>query len=122
MNRFALTSLGVALVKEPLLHFLLAGAALFGAYAWMSRAAEDASANKSTQIQISAGDVEWLIASDQLATQQRAHRGSIAQIVDGCPGAAGRSPQYTCSLARSPSVSSAIWRRSLLCLIVWLRM
>jgi hypothetical protein len=60
MNRSALTSLGVALVKEPLLHFLLAGAALFGAYAWMNRGAENANADKATQIQINVGDVEWL--------------------------------------------------------------
>jgi hypothetical protein len=46
-------------LKEPLLHFLLAGAALFGAYAWLIRVPETPNA-KATQIQISAGDVRWL--------------------------------------------------------------
>jgi hypothetical protein len=48
------------LLKEPLFHFLLAGAALFGAYAWVNRAPENSYAKKATQIQISAGDVRWL--------------------------------------------------------------
>ena len=47
-------------LKEPLLHFLLAGAALFGAYAWMNRAAENPASKKAAQIQISAGDIRWL--------------------------------------------------------------
>jgi len=41
--------------KEPLLHFLLAGAALFGAYAWINRTAENPNASKAPQIQIGAG-------------------------------------------------------------------
>jgi len=47
-------------LKEPLLHFLLAGAALFGAYAWMNRTPIDANVGKAQQIHISAGDVQWL--------------------------------------------------------------
>ena len=48
----------VSPVKEPLLHFLLLGAALFGAYAWMNRATP--SDTPSRQVHISAGDVQWL--------------------------------------------------------------
>jgi hypothetical protein len=60
MNRTALASLAVALMKEPLLHFLLAGVALFGAYAWMNRVAENPNASKAQQIHIGAGDVQWI--------------------------------------------------------------
>lgn len=47
-------------LKEPLFHFLLAGAALFGAYTWMNRATEKPAADKAAQIRISTGDVQWL--------------------------------------------------------------
>jgi hypothetical protein len=56
-------------MKEPLLHFALAGAALFGAYAWMNRAADSANAGKAQQIRIAAGDVQWL--SENWTTQWR---------------------------------------------------
>jgi hypothetical protein len=54
-------------LKEPLVHFLLAGAALFGAYAWIIRAQENPTANKTTKIEITAGDVRWL--SENWTTQ-----------------------------------------------------
>jgi PPIC-type PPIASE domain len=50
----------VKVLKEPLLHFLLAGALLFGVYGWLNRPAENPSADKARQIQVSAGDVAWL--------------------------------------------------------------
>jgi hypothetical protein len=46
------------LFKEPLLHFLLIGVALFGAYAWHNRGTQ--SDTKLHQVRISAGDVQWL--------------------------------------------------------------
>src|SRR5262245_19107109 len=57
------------LLKEPLLHFVLAGAALFGAYSWMNRAAEKPNAGTAPRIQVSAGDVQWL--SENWTTQWR---------------------------------------------------
>jgi hypothetical protein len=48
------------LVKEPLLHFLLVGAVLFGAYTLMNRATEKPNVGKSPQIQVSVGDIQWL--------------------------------------------------------------
>jgi hypothetical protein len=51
-----------------LLHFLVAGAALFGAYAWMNRAAEDPAGN-GQQIHVGAGDVQWL--AENWTTQWR---------------------------------------------------
>ena len=68
MNRPGLAPLA-ALMKEPLLHFLLAGAALFGAYAWINRAAENPNAGKAQQLHIAAGDVEWL--AENWTTQWR---------------------------------------------------
>jgi hypothetical protein len=47
-------------LKEPLVHFLLAGAVLFGAYAWIIRTPERPTAYKTVQVQVSAGDVRWL--------------------------------------------------------------
>jgi hypothetical protein len=59
----------MSVLKEPLLHFLLAGAAVFGAYAWMNRAAENPNFNKVQQIHISEGDVQWL--AENWTTQWR---------------------------------------------------
>jgi hypothetical protein len=56
-------------LREPLLHFLLAGAVLFGAYAWMNRTAETPTASKAQQIHVSAGDVRWL--AENWTTQWR---------------------------------------------------
>jgi hypothetical protein len=58
----------MSLLKEPLLHFLVAGAALFGAYAWMNRPAEDPAGN-GQQIHVGAGDVQWL--AENWTTQWR---------------------------------------------------
>jgi hypothetical protein len=50
-------------VREPLLHFLLAGAALFGAYAWMNRSADLAAPAAEQQIRIGTDEVAWLAAT-----------------------------------------------------------
>lgn len=47
-------------LKEPLLHFLVAGAALFGAYYWLNRSAEVSDASTAQQVHIRAGDVQWI--------------------------------------------------------------
>jgi hypothetical protein len=59
----------IKMLKEPLLHFVLAGAALFGVYAWMNRAAENPGAGKAAQIHMGAGDVQWL--AENWTTQWR---------------------------------------------------
>lgn len=46
--------------KEPLLHFLLAGAALFGVYSWVKSDAETPGTNNAQQIHVRAGDVQWI--------------------------------------------------------------
>ena len=47
-------------LKEPLLHFLLAGVAIFGAYAGLNRAPAKPDADRVAKIHVSAGDVQWL--------------------------------------------------------------
>ena len=46
------------LLKEPLLHFLVLGATLFGAYAWQNRGTDEK--NPVVQVRIGEGDVQWL--------------------------------------------------------------
>ncbi len=48
----------MAILREPLLHFLVAGAAIFGAYAWFGRGAE--TAPTARVVRISESDVAWL--------------------------------------------------------------
>jgi hypothetical protein len=47
------------LFREPLLHFLLAGALLFGAFAWLNRG-EDASGDVDTTIRVTERELTWL--------------------------------------------------------------
>jgi len=44
------------LLKEPLLHFLIAGSVLFAAYGWLNRGADD----DRPVVRITAAEVEWL--------------------------------------------------------------
>lgn len=48
-------------LQEPLLHFLLIGALLFGAYAWQNRGASGQSTPRL--VRVSEGDVQWLKAT-----------------------------------------------------------
>jgi len=46
------------LFKEPLLHFFLIGAILFGAYSWMNRGAQGGA--NALQVRITEGEAKWL--------------------------------------------------------------
>ncbi len=48
------------LLKEPLLHFLIAGSFLFGAYSWFIRGAADEAKAECRAVRITANEVEWL--------------------------------------------------------------
>jgi hypothetical protein len=48
------------LLKEPLLHFLVAGAALFAAYSWLNGFAANSNLDRAQQLNVTKGDVEWL--------------------------------------------------------------
>jgi hypothetical protein len=50
----------VRFLREPLLHFLLAGAVLFAAFAWLNRGADTTAGTASRTVRITAAEVEWL--------------------------------------------------------------
>ena len=49
-----------AAVREPLIHFLFAGAAIFGLHAWVTRDAAPAADDPNRVVRVSAADVDWL--------------------------------------------------------------
>lgn len=53
-------SRAVRLLREPLLHFLVAGGVLFAVFAWLNRGADDTAGTASRTVRITAGEVEWL--------------------------------------------------------------
>jgi hypothetical protein len=61
-------------LKEPLLHFLVIGAALFGLYAWHSRNGNDAGAQ---QVRLADSDVRWL---EETFAQERQRPPSEAEL------------------------------------------
>ena len=48
------------LLKEPFVHFLIAGAVLFAGYAWLNRETANRPPNGSRVVSITASDVTWL--------------------------------------------------------------
>ena len=64
MNRISLTK---NFLREPLLHFTIAGALLFGGYVWLDRGAE--ASLPEEPIRIGEGEVRWL--RETFATQWR---------------------------------------------------
>jgi parvulin-like peptidyl-prolyl isomerase len=57
----------IRLLKEPLLHFLVIGAALFGAYAWLNRDGNNAGGQ---QVRLAESDVGWLRETFALERQR----------------------------------------------------
>lgn len=55
-----LAALAVKLLKEPLLHFLLAGGVLFAVHAWMNPATNEAAVSASHTVRITGNEVAWL--------------------------------------------------------------
>lgn len=47
-------------LKEPLLHFLVAGSVLFAAYGWLNRGADGETDHAARTVRITANEVEWL--------------------------------------------------------------
>ena len=47
-------------LKEPLLHFLIAGGVLFAAHAWLNREADESVGAAARTVRITANEVEWL--------------------------------------------------------------
>jgi parvulin-like peptidyl-prolyl isomerase len=68
------------LLKEPLLHFLVIGACLFGAYAWLNRDGSDAGV---PQLRLAAGDVQWLKDTFALERQRAPTEEELRALVRG---------------------------------------
>jgi parvulin-like peptidyl-prolyl isomerase len=70
------------LLKEPLLHFLVIGAVLFGVYAWLNR---DGNGNDAVvpQVRLAAGDVQWLKDTFALERQRAPTEEELRALVRG---------------------------------------
>ena len=65
-------------LKEPLLHFLVIGAALFGAYAWHNRNGNDAGVQ---QVRLADSDVHWLEETFALQWQREPTEAELRGLV-----------------------------------------
>ncbi len=68
------------LLREPLLHFLIIGAALFAAYAWQNRGGEQAVA---PQVRLADSDVRWLKETFALEHQRQPEQAELQGLVRG---------------------------------------
>ena len=69
------------LLREPLLHFVVLGALLFGAYAWLNRGA--VASSESRQVRVSEGDVRWLVETWSRQRQRPPSRDELRGLVTG---------------------------------------
>jgi parvulin-like peptidyl-prolyl isomerase len=67
-------------LKEPLLHFLVVGAVLFGAYAWLNRDGNDAGVR---QVRLADSDVRWLKETFVLQWQREPSEEELRGLVRG---------------------------------------
>jgi parvulin-like peptidyl-prolyl isomerase len=65
------------LLKEPLLHFLVIGALLFGAYAWLNRD----SGTAPPQVRLAQSDVSWLKETFALERQRQPSEAELRGLV-----------------------------------------
>jgi parvulin-like peptidyl-prolyl isomerase len=68
------------ILKEPLLHFLVIGALLFGAYAWLNRDGNDAGMQ---QVRLAESDVQWLKETFALERQRAPTEEELRGLVRG---------------------------------------
>ena len=66
------------LLKEPLLHFLVIGALLFAAYAWLNR---DGGGAGTPQVRLAASDVSWLKETFALERQRQPDESELRGLV-----------------------------------------
>ncbi|MCK7481125.1 MAG: hypothetical protein M0C28_30925 [Candidatus Moduliflexus flocculans] len=112
------------MAREPLVHFLIAGALLFAAYAWLNRGADDLAGSAERTVRITANEVEWLkqtwarqwqrppsddelkglvagyLKETLLAREARARRGSM-RTTRSCAGALRRRWSSWCRTRRN---------------------
>jgi hypothetical protein len=65
-------------LQEPLLHFLVIGAVLFGAYAWLNRNGDNAGA---TSLRLAESDVAWLKETFALERQREPNEAELRALV-----------------------------------------
>jgi parvulin-like peptidyl-prolyl isomerase len=68
-------------LKEPLLHFLLTGAVLFVAYAWLNHGAENTRSGERQEVRVSEGDVKWLAETWSRQWQREPSREELRGLV-----------------------------------------
>jgi hypothetical protein len=73
-------SLPGQILKEPLLHFLLIGGLLFGAYAWVNRGASEQPAQ---QVRFAEADVKWLEDTFALEHQRQPTPEELRDLIRG---------------------------------------
>ena len=73
-------SLPRQILKEPLLHFLIIGALLFGAYAWVNRGANE---QGEQQVRLAEADVKWLKDTFALEHQREPTPAEVRDLVRG---------------------------------------
>jgi len=66
------------ILKEPLLHFLVIGALLFGAYAWVNR---NGGATPAREVPLAQSDVKWLTDTFALEHQRQPTQEELAGLV-----------------------------------------
>ena len=71
-------SLPRQILKEPLLHFLIIGALLFGAYAWVNRGANE---QGEQQVRLAEADVKWLKDTFALEHQREPTPAEVRDLV-----------------------------------------
>jgi hypothetical protein len=69
------------LLQEPLLHFLAAGAVLFGVYAWINGGEENGEASRARQVHIGEGEVQWLKQTWAQRWQREPNREELRGLV-----------------------------------------
>jgi parvulin-like peptidyl-prolyl isomerase len=67
-------------LQEPLLHFLVIGAVLFGAYAWLNRNGDNAGA---PSLRLAESDVAWLKETFALERQREPNEAELRALVRG---------------------------------------
>jgi len=69
------------ILKEPLVHFLVLGALLFGAYAWLNRGASGTAVNRAGTVRVTTNEVAWLKATWARQWQREPTRDELRGLV-----------------------------------------
>ena len=69
------------LLREPLLHFVMAGAVLFGAYSLLNRSDASPDTGAAKQLRIGEGEVRWLTETWMLQRQRAPTRDELRGLV-----------------------------------------